>query len=159
MPAKTTIRHVLLGRVLAPYEVVSDLAPTLQLLEKYEALAQEHLTGVVWPTEAEHIPSFADSLLGFAKTARSVIIPGPLPETKLGLKGGKDLQHTYLRQHFVRAMLLIVETGMPRAFDGFMMSKIAQWVSDRNQYCWVRDTMSSAEVFKKFGYSPLLVSC
>ena len=156
---KSNNKHVLLGRALAQYEVVSDLAPTLQILKKYEALAQEHLTGVVWPTEAEHIPSFANSLRGYAKEVRSVSIPGPLPGTKLGLPGGRTEQNTYLLHHFLRAMLLIVEKGMPHAFDGFPMSTIAEWVPDKNQHCRSLDLMSGEEVRRQLGYSPLMVHC
>ena len=114
---------------------------------------------MVWPTEAEHIPIFANSLRGYAKEVRSISIPGPLPGTKLGLPGGRSEQNTYLLHHFVRAMLLIVEEARQYAFDRFPMSTIAEWVPDKNQHCKSLASMSGEEVRRQLGYSPLMVHC
>ena len=93
--SKTSVgRQLLLGRVQTPYELVSDLAATRQLFEQFEVVAQEHLQSVVWPTEAEHIPGFADSLRGYAKAVRSIVIPRPLPETKNWACAGAGLSST-----------------------------------------------------------------
>ncbi len=54
-----------------------------------------------------------------------VIIPDGVAEGEtVGLGGGKDDRHAYLAKHFVRGILLHVETQFPDALDELLMEVI-----------------------------------
>ena len=146
-------RLLFLGRAQAPFQMLPDTQPAIEILDFVLSSAAD--SGLRWPANADDVPAFADKMLELIKQVRRFTSP----TGKATLKGGLT-QHGYNAKHFLRLLLLCLEDRLPGAFDGLPFSRISGWCPDENNHGEVFGEEATGSVIRqKFGCSPLMWSC
>ena len=72
---------------------------------------------------------------------------------------GEQAKESYSVSHCVRGVAWFLETLHPQAFSSMTMRQLKAFVPDEHDHTSALDDMTYQEVQRRFGFSPLLVSC
>ena len=145
---------IALGRRQNEYHELSDAQPAIEIIDNILSSAES--LALQWPASDVDVPAFANSLLELIKVCRRF----KSPTGDACLKGGININQSYNAKHFLRIVLLRLESSLPEAFQPLLLNEIHEWCPDENHHASVFDRNTRGQdVQHKFGCSPLLWSC
>ena len=107
-----------------------------------------------WPSDRTDIRTFAETVLSFARDARSNQDGSGYAA---GFVGGRGT-HNYHVLHFTRAMLLAIDARLSGAVRGYTMKQIQAWTPDQNDHLQVLLGQSTDQI-EAMGVNPLMLGC